>query len=297
MPSKPLRAAATLSGLFVALGIAAGAFAQTAAKPASGDDPVVAHFTGGEIHRSEVADIINGLPQQYKSMPADALFSAVLTQMVDSRLEVSAADAAKLGDDPEVKKRLSQARDTVLQQSYLVREIEKGMTDQRLKAEYDKMLKDRPPVEEVHARHILVPTEDDAKAVIAELQKGGDFAALAKAKSKDGSSAEGGDLGYFTKDQMVPEFAEAAFGLKAGEYTKTPVKTQFGWHVIKVDDRRQQPAPSFEDSKEELKGAVARQIQGDIVKTLRAKANVTMFNADGSPIKEDAVPKGPAQAK
>src|SRR6185437_5838990 len=141
------------------------------------------------------------------------------------------------------------------------------------------------PKEEVKARHILLPTEAAAKEVIAQLDKGADFAALAKEKSTDPSKETGGELGYFTRDDgMVPEFADAAFKLKKGEYTKTPVHTQFGWHVIEVEDRREVKPPSFEESKPQLKEEAARAAVGSKLKELRGKAKIETFALDGSPL-------------
>jgi peptidyl-prolyl cis-trans isomerase C len=130
-----------------------------------------------------------------------------------------------------------------------------------------------PAEEEVHARHILVPTEDEAKAIEAELKKGADFAALAKEKSKDPGAADGGDLGYFTKDQMVPEFSEAAFKLDKGQISD-PIHTQFGWHIIKVEDKRTKPTPTFDQVKVQLENYVAHRAQAELVDSLRKSAQI-----------------------
>ena len=134
------------------------------------------------------------------------------------------------------------------------------------------------------ARHILVEKEDDAKAIIAALDKGADFATLAKEKSTDPAKDNGGDLGFFSREDMVPEFADAAFKLQKGEYTKTPVHSQFGWHVIKVEDRRTAAPPSFEDSKQQLTNELAREVIGAKIKDLRSGAKIEMFALDGSPL-------------
>jgi peptidyl-prolyl cis-trans isomerase C len=168
-------------------------------------------------------------------------------------------------------------------QLYVDKMIQKGMSDAKLKAKYDKLIKDAPPREEINARHILLANEADAKAVIEQLKKGGDFAALAGEKSTDpAGKSSGGDLGWFTKEQMVPEFATAAFKLKKGEITETPVKTQFGWHVIKLEDRRTAKPPTFEQVKPQLADEVARDLIGEKMKELRTAAKIEVFNADGS---------------
>lgn len=254
-------------------------WAQTApAKPA--DDPVVARVNGKELHRSEVEAAQRSLAAQGEQMAPEAL----IDRMVSGMLIVEAGRKAKLADDPEVKKKTAQFEDRVIQQAYLNRAVEAGATDARLHEQYDKFIKEQPAKEEVSARHILVPTEDEAKAVIAELNKGADFATLAKQKSTDPAKDTGGDLGFFSRDSMVPEFADAAFKLGKGEYTKTPVHTQFGWHVIKVDDRRTAAPPSFEESKQELTEEVARDIVSAKVKALRDGAKIETFALDGSPL-------------
>jgi len=137
-------------------------------------------------------------------------------------------------------------------------------------------------VEEVHARHILVANEDAAKKIIADLKKGGDFAALAKQHSTDPGAQNGGDLGFFKKDDMVPAFAEAAFALKPGEISATPVKTQFGYHVIKVEERRAAPPPSFEEAKEELRQRVIQEAVSKVSDAALAGAKVERMNLDGT---------------
>jgi peptidyl-prolyl cis-trans isomerase C len=152
-----------------------------------------------------------------------------------------------------------------------------------------------PPREEINARHILVKTEAEAKQIIGRLEHGGDFAKLAKDKSIDPAGKEsGGDLGWFTKDQMVPEFANAAFALKKGEFTKTPVKTRFGWHIIKLVDRRAAPPPAFEEAKRQIAAKEESEAIASKVKELRAAAKIEILGADGKPIQPDAASAAPA---
>ncbi|HWK45161.1 MAG TPA: peptidylprolyl isomerase [Stellaceae bacterium] len=246
-------------------------------------DPVVARIDGVELHKSDMLAAQHGLPPQVQQLPLDAIYPQLLDQMVDSQLVVKAGRDAKLAADPEVKQRVSKIEDRVIQQVYLDRFIEKSVTDDKLKAKYDAVYKGKTGKPEVHARHILLPTEAEAKAVIAELDKGGDFAKLATEKSKDPGASNGGDLGWFGKEDMVPEFADAAFKMKPGDYTKTPIKTQFGWHVIKVEETRTAPPPSFDQAKEELRSQVARDMVQARVTELRGKAKVELFQIDGTP--------------
>ena len=259
------------------------------AKSAPAGDPVVARINGTELHRSDVIEAIRGLPPQVQQQPIERLYPALLDQMVGTVLVSQAGRKARLQDDPEVKKRLALVQDQLIADAYVQKLLHKQVTEQKLHARYDKFIKDAPPREEVHARHILVASEDEAKAIIAELKKGADFNKLAQEKTTDPSGkTSGGDLGYFTKEDMVPEFADAAFKLKPGEFTETPVKTQFGWHVIKVEDKRMAKPPTFEQVKPKLGNEMSREIVGDRVKELRLAAKIETFNLDGS--KPGAVP-------
>ena len=268
-----------------------------AKNPAAGNDPVVAKVNGFEIRRSQVIDQISRLPAQAQQTPPEQLFPMMVESLINTRLVQDAAMKSKLEDDAEVKKRVAIAREDIIRAVYLERLVGKDMSDAKLQARYDDFVKKAPPREEVSARHILVKTEDEAKAIIVQLDKGGDFAKIAGEKSIDPAGKEsGGDLGYFTKDQMVPEFANAAFALKKGEYTKTPVQTRFGWHIIKLEDRRQGKPPAFEDIKGQLESQVQNEIIIAKVKELRTSAKIEILGADGKmgaapPLKEpDASP-------
>ncbi len=250
--------------------------------PPSGET-VVGRVNGAEIRRSEVTAVMESLPEQYRQLPGNYLFDLVLSQIIDRKLMAAAAETAKLGDDPEVRRRLAMAREQALQEAWLGKEIEKGVTEEKLRDRYKKMVAEQPAAEEVRARHILVDNEDAAKALIAELKKGTDFATLAKTKSTGPSANNGGDLGFFKKEDMVPEFTEAAFNLKPGQYTEAPVKSQFGWHVIKVEDRRKAAAPEFDASREELRQTVTREVVVALVEKLRAGAKIEQLDADGKP--------------
>jgi len=184
----------------------------------------------------------------------------------------------------------------VIQDFWLQREIARKVTAEKLQQSYEERLKSMPAEEEVHARHILVATEDEAKAIIADLKKGGDFDKLAKEKSTDkASGAEGGDLGWFKKSDMVKEFADAAFALKKGELSETPIKTQFGYHVIKLEDRRQAPPPAFEEMQDQLREELAREAVTAMLDQLRASAKIDKFNMDGSKVDPAAAKPAPAK--
>jgi len=279
--SQKPTAGAVARALIVALAalpFGAHAWAQTA--PA---DPVVATVAGDPIHLSDVRDAMAGLPPQAQQMPPQTVFPYVLDQIIDSRILVQAARKAGLDKDPAVQRQMAAASERVLQTAVLHRDIDPLLTDAALKARFDKDNAGKGGEDEVHARHILVEDEATAKKVTAELKKGGDFAALSKQYSKDpGASAQGGDLGFFKKGDMVPEFSAAAFAMKDGQITDAPVKTQFGWHVIQRIESRKAPPPSFEDSRDELRQKVVQEtVQASVAKA-RIGVAVEKFNMDGS---------------
>jgi peptidyl-prolyl cis-trans isomerase C len=245
-------------------------------------DPVVARVNGVELHRSDVEAAQRSLPEQVQQMPLEKIYPQLLDQMVTQQLIIQFGRKEKLQDDPEVKQRMAQLEDRVISDVWLKHEVDKAATDQRLHTEYDKYVKEHAS-EQIKASHILVSTEAEAKAVIADLNKGGDFAAIAKKRSTDPGKDNGGDLGWFSREDMLPAFSDAAFALKKGEYTKTPVQTQFGWHIIKLEDRRTPAPPSFEDAKPELENGIMREVVGAKVKEMKAAANVQTFGLDGTP--------------
>lgn len=271
----------------LALSLAAGLLvAPIAVSAQSAGNPVVARVNGAEIRRDDVLKAIETLPAQYRQLPKEVLFDRMRDQLVTAKLIDQAAEKAKLGDDPEVKRQMAEVLERIIQQVYLTRAVEAELTDAVLKKKYDETVKAQPAKEEVHARHILVRDEAEAKKVIAELEKGGNFAELAKKYSIDGSSGQGGDLGYFTREVMVPEFSTAAFALKnKGDYTHTPVKSQFGYHIILLEDKRTAPPPAFDEVKEQIKQDMAQELIVAKMAELRKGAKVEEFNQDGSPVK------------
>jgi peptidyl-prolyl cis-trans isomerase C len=204
--------------------------------------------------------------------------------MVDGMLITEAARKEHLDQSPEVQQRLKLVEDRLLQQAYIEQLLQGAESEDKIKAGYQKFIAQKPPIEEVHARHILVKTEPEALSIIDQLNKGADFATLAKKYSTDSGAASGGDLGYFTRNDMVPAFAAAAFALKPGQYTKTPVKTQFGWHVILVVDRRVKQPPSLDQARDQVSHMLARDIVEAKIHQLRADAKVQAFGLDGKPL-------------
>jgi peptidyl-prolyl cis-trans isomerase C len=281
--------AVPLGGIAVSLSQAQTQAPAPAAKPA--EDVVVATVNGQKIMRSEVEMMAATLPPQYRQMPLQLIFPALLDQAINSKLLAGEGRKQGLQNDPEVKRRMTMIEDRLIQDAYEQKELAKLITPAALKARYDKQVAGMAPEDEVNARHILVKTEDEAKALIAELKKNADFAKLAKEKSTDtGSGGNGGDLGWFKKGDMVPEFADAAFLLKKGDISATPVKTQFGFHVIKLEDRRPAKPPTYEEMEEDLRSQMEREAGAQLVDDMRKKAQIERFNIDGSKITDDKKP-------
>lgn len=274
--------------------------AAAAPAPAAPADPVVARVNGEELHKSDVTRMVSQLPPQVQQMPIEMIYPAVIDQLVSGKLVSSAGYKAGLADSAEVKDEIKRAEERAVQRAYIQKEIKARVTPEALNKAYQDYLKENPAQEEVKAAHILVEKEDEAKAIIAQLKKGGDFAKLAKEKSKDAAAAaQGGDLGYFTKDAMVEPFANAAFAMKPGEISKEPVKTQFGYHIIKVEDKRTQPQPTLDEVKPQLEQTLSKDMVTALVEELRGKAKIETFQLDGSPMPKEepaAAPATPAPA-
>jgi peptidyl-prolyl cis-trans isomerase C len=246
------------------------------------DDPVVARVNGADVRQSDLAAAEEDLGGNIPQMTPEAKRDYLITFVGDMILVAKAAEAKKMGDTDDFKKKLAYARTKLLMEQLLQSEAKAAVNDAAMHKVYDEAIGQMKKETEVHARHILVETEDEAKAVVAELKKGTDFAELAKAKSKDPGSADGGDLGYFTKDQMVPEFSEVAFKLDKGQLSE-PVKSQFGWHVIKVEDKRERQPPEFEKVKDQLENFLVRKSQSELITKLRAEGKIERVGAAATP--------------
>jgi len=277
---KTLFARGPVLALAVTAGLAAGP-----ALAADQKNSVVAVVNGTELHMSQLAEFARQMPPQAGQPPYEALLEVV----INNQLVYDQAKKDKLDGDPDVKAALKQAEISIMRQVWISKKMRSAVTEEAVKARYDQVAKDFVPAEEVRARHILVDTEDAAKSIIAELNKGADFGELAKTRSKDPSAAQsGGDIGYFTQKDMVPEFAAAAFAMRPGEVSKTPVKTQFGYHVIKVEDKRMAALPPFDQAKGILSQQLAEGVAQKAVADLREKAKIKRFAPDGSPLPEAA---------
>lgn len=260
-----------------------------AATPAPEDaNPVLARVNGEEIRLDEViAAAAEAMPPELRQVPPHMLRSMmppqVFEQLVDraitERAMVQAAKAARLDQDPEVRRRLQMAENAELRDQLLRREVLPRVTEEAIRARYDRDSAGRAPEEEVRARHILVPNEADARAILTEIQRGASFEEVARRRSTDPAARNGGDLGFFRRGDMVPEFATAAFALQPGQVSPNPVRTQFGWHVIKVEERRSSRGPSFEDSKDTLRQTMIEEEVQAAVQRIRSGARIERVDA------------------
>lgn len=274
---------------FVRLGAAAAmvvlagaASAQDTAAPADAapqPDAVVATINGEEVTEADLQIAMTDLGQQFAQVPADQRRAAALSALIEIKLLSAAAEEKGIGESDEFKRRMEMLRERALHSAYIDEEISGQITDEQLRARYDEEIAKLPKTEEVHARHILVETKEEAEAIIKQLDEGGNFEEIAKEKSTDGAAAQGGDLGYFGPGQMVPEFEQAAFAMEVGSHSAEPVQTQFGFHVIKVEDKRTQEPPAFEQVSEQFRSLILRENYVSTVSDLREAAAIEIEDA------------------
>ncbi|HEX5932915.1 MAG TPA: peptidylprolyl isomerase [Pseudorhizobium sp.] len=260
---------------------AAAAFAVSvsiAAPALSQEDAVVAKVGSMEIRQSELDIAIQNLDPQLAQLPDEQKRVAALSGAIDVKLLAQGAVDEGIAETDDFKSRMDYIKDRELHNSYFRKHVVDAVTEDEVKARYEKEIAALPKQEEVNARHILVKTEEEAKAIIAELDAGKDFAELAKAKSEDSNKSDGGDLGWFSKGRMVPEFEEAAFALEKGAYTKTPVKSQFGFHVIKLEDRRDVQPPAFDQVEPQVRQLVMRDKYLAIIEKAKAEQKVEIMD-------------------
>lgn len=302
-PAQRSLAFAAIGALLLALPVVSACSKNPSSEaPTTGSGPVIARVNGVDIRESDLALAEEDLGAEVQAASPEAKREHLIAYLADMIMVAQAADKKKLADNPDFQRRLAFMRTKLLMGFELQEEAKAALSDEALHQTYDDAVRSMGGQEEVRARHILVDSEDEAKAVLDQLKAGGDFATLAKDKSKDPGAAAGGDLGYFTKEEMVPDFAEAAFKLKPGEITQAPVHTQFGWHVIKLEERRAAKPPSFDQVKPQLVRDVGREVFEKKLNELKTAAKIEVFNADGSkpgappPTANAPAPAAPARA-
>lgn len=259
----PVRAIAAAA---VAALLAGSALAQ--------DDAVVATLNGEPITEADLALAEAELDQQFAQLPEEQRRAAAMTAIVEIRLMSQRAEADGLADTDEFQRRMELLRQRALHAAYIESAIAAEVTDEALRERYDREIGSLDLAEEVRARHIIVETQEEAAAIIGELDEGGDFEELAREHSQDGAAQRGGDLGYFSRGQMVPEFEAVVFDMEVESYTSEPVQTQFGWHVIQLVDRRDQEPPAYEQVEQQLRSLVLRERYFQAVQDLREAAEI-----------------------
>lgn len=271
----------------LAFGAAAGALmavspavAQSADQPRS--DQVIAEVGGEKLYRSDFVDAFESLSPEAKQMGQEALYPRILESLIQQLVVIQTGLKQGLQEDPEVQKRMELVQAQLVRDLYLRRAVEAKIEEKDLREAYDAWLKQNPPKEEVHARHILVETEEEARNIIKMVTDGQDFAELARKHSKGPSASQGGDLGFFDRTSMVKPFADVAFALQPNQFSADPVKTQFGWHVILVVERRTGESPSFEQLRPSLGRYVGEQMARKIAADLTATAEVKRYDLSGN---------------
>lgn len=251
--------------------------------PMSGQtDPVVASVEGHPIYLSDLGRAEQALPANLRTMPFEALYPVLVDRMVDHEALVMIARRRGLEEDPAVKKQIEEATERVLEGALLARESAPRVTEQAIRDRYEQLYAHRPATEQVRARHILVGTREEAEKVIADLKKGADFAEMAKKYSKDPDGQKGGDLGFFSREQVWPGFADVAFSLQPGQVAAQPIHNEFGWHVVMVEERRLMAPPSFSDMRETLRQQLLQEAVRQAVVQARGELDIREWNLDGS---------------
>lgn len=246
--------------------------------PAFSQEKVVAKVGDVEITEAELAIAEKEFSQQFARVAEDIRKGAVLAALIDIKLLAARAEASGLDENEQFKALVAFTRSRELHNRYFQQQVAEGVTEEDVKARFEKEIEGLVPGKQIKARHILVKTEEEAKEVITSLDEGADFVELAKEKSTGPSGPNGGDLGFFGKGQMVPEFEEAAFALEDGAYTKEPVKTQFGFHVILREEERDEPLPKFEEAREQVLQAVMRDKYFETIEEAREATEIEVMD-------------------
>ncbi|MEM6903027.1 MAG: peptidylprolyl isomerase [Pseudomonadota bacterium] len=251
---------------------------------AAPDDPVIARIGDREYRSTDLEPFVQTLPPQVQQLPLSVIYPSLLEQFVSLELVAEKAFEEGLNDDPEVQEALALEERRIVREIFLDRYVEQQVTEEAIDDAYNEFLFSNPSETEIRARHILVETQEEAVALIGRLDGGADFAELAREASTGPSSEAGGDLGFFARDRMVKPFSDAAFELAVGDYTKTPVETQFGFHVILVEERRESEVPTKEQVRQQLYDRLASNAVQAYFRELQADADVEMFDLEGEPM-------------
>jgi peptidyl-prolyl cis-trans isomerase C len=261
--------------MLVYCGLAVGCLLFPAGIASAQEDKVIATVNDQDITEADLALAESDLDPQFSRLPPEQRRAAALSAVIEIRLLSEKAAANGVDKQPDFQRRMEFLKQRALHSALVESDVAAKVTDEEIRARYDKEIAATPPTNEVHARHILVKTKEEADAIIKQLDGGTKFEDLANQHTTDPSGkTSGGDLGYFGPGQMVPEFEKAAFALEVGAYTKQPVQSQFGFHVIKVEDKRAQQPPAFDQVKDQFRSVVLREKYVQLVKSLRSDAKI-----------------------
>jgi peptidyl-prolyl cis-trans isomerase C len=269
------------------LGIAPGSVAtqpDTAAPQTGQANPVVGSVEGHLIYLSDLGEALKTLPPNLRGMPFDTVYPVLLDRMIDHEALVMMAERQGLDQKKKVQHEIQAATDQILEGAYLGEVAAPQVTEQAIRARYNQEFANRPATEEVRARHILVTTEAEARKVLEDLKKGADFATVARLVSKDPDAVKGGDLGFFRREQVWPAFADVAFSLQPGQVAPNPIKNEFGWHVIKVEERRLVAPPSYSEVHDQLKQELLAAAVQRAIANAKSQLAIHRFNLDGSEV-------------
>ncbi|MBV1835347.1 peptidylprolyl isomerase [Komagataeibacter pomaceti] len=279
----------------LAAGTAPAAATPAAAAPADAN-PRLASVNGQDIRLNDIRQAIATMPDQLRKLPENVILPILLNQLVDQKAIQIVAEKSGLSKQPDVQHQMEVAAQNALQNAYLSAQVMPGLTDDAIKSYYDKNYANKPGAEEIHARHILVPTEAQANDIIKQLKAGGNFADLATKLSKDPGSAKqnGGDLGWFKKGDMLPSFWDAASALQPNSFSQTPVHTQYGWHVIQVLGKRTAATPTLDSVRDQIRQKLIQEGVQKAVSSAVAQVKIVRYGPDGKPLPENAPNTPPA---
>lgn len=248
----------------------------------------VAKVNGADITDAELAFAEAEVGAEIAGLPPESRRRVLVEYLIEAHLFADEANKGQLTTGKDFEDRLAYYKLRAMRDAFYEKKVRGGVSEAQARAAYDEQIGKLKPEQEVHARHILVKTEDEAKDLVKKLKAGADFKELAQKSSDGGSARSGGDLGYFARGQMVKSFEDAAFALEPGQISD-PIKSEFGWHVIKVEDKRTKPAPAFEEVKDQITASLTQAQLKDTVQKLRSSASVEIIDPDlKKSIDEDA---------
>jgi peptidyl-prolyl cis-trans isomerase C len=260
---------------------------STSRAPVTGTDPVLGSVDGKLIYLSDLTRATGTLPEQLRVLPFESIMPALLDRLIDHDALTMTARRAGLDKKPDIQRDMQAAADLVLERAWLARITPSKVNDAAIQERFNREYANRPPVDEVRARHILVGGEAEAKSVLEELKGGADFATIARAVSKDPDGRQGGDLGFFRRDQVWPNFADVVFSLRPGEISPVPIHNEFGWHIVKVEERRLVAPPPLSEVRDKIRRDLTAEAVRDAIAEARGQMIIRKFNLDGSELEAD----------